>query len=382
MEPERRRTRRTTPAELSYLQFEPGGGGIVLNASEEGLAFHAAAAVNLLGPIRLCLSPHPGQRIKLNAEIVWMDDRRKSGGLHLKEVPAETREQIRQWLSPSLGLHTEHSDFLPPSKVVDPLDGMSPFAGSESHDTFPSLPAAAVGATARTAAAAIAAPRVARAPTSSLFLEPLSGEDAHGLSRPRWLRGFATAFLALILVSMPILLVQNFRLEVGNALIRMGEKLKSAGDTQPEPSFPSTPSTPPQSEIPSSGEESSSPAADIKDSATQVPAPAEAAAAAPTEPEKVIREKASPKGRLASALPSQKVHPKPPRGASASQLWSAVEAGDTQAEVALAGLYLKGEGVPRNCEQARVLLEAASKKGDAEALRQYRELSSSGCSSR
>ncbi|HUC53383.1 MAG TPA: hypothetical protein VMR90_05020 [Candidatus Cybelea sp.] len=202
------------------------------------------------------------------------------------------------------------------------------------------------------------------------------------MSRPRWLRGFATAFLALILVSMPILLVQNFRLEVGNALIRMGEKLKSAGDTQPEPSFPSTPSTPPKSEIPSSGEESSSPAADIKDSATQVPAPAEAAAAAPTEPEKVIREKASPKGRLASALPSQKVHPKPPRGASASQLWSAVEAGDTQAEVALAGLYLKGEGVPRNCEQARVLLEAASKKGDAEALRQYRELSSSGCSSR
>src|SRR5258708_8372291 len=56
----------------------------------------------------------------------------------------------------------------------------------------------------------------------------------------------------------------------------------------------------------------------------------------------------------------------------ARQLWSAVEAGDSSAEVALAELYLKGDGVPRSCEQARVLLRAASKSGNSDALQQVR----------
>jgi len=46
----------------------------VLNASEQGLAFHAAAAVRHPGPIRLCVSPNPEQRIEVIAEIVWMDE--------------------------------------------------------------------------------------------------------------------------------------------------------------------------------------------------------------------------------------------------------------------------------------------------------------------
>jgi TPR repeat protein len=37
------------------------------------------------------------------------------------------------------------------------------------------------------------------------------------------------------------------------------------------------------------------------------------------------------------------------------------------AEVALANLYLEGEAVPRNCEQAHMLLYAASLKGSKAA---------------
>jgi hypothetical protein len=46
-----------------------------------------------------------------------------------------------------------------------------------------------------------------------------------------------------------------------------------------------------------------------------------------------------------------------------TELWNAVKQGSVAAEVALANLYLKGEAVPQNCEQAHMLLLAASMKG-------------------
>jgi hypothetical protein len=46
-----------------------------------------------------------------------------------------------------------------------------------------------------------------------------------------------------------------------------------------------------------------------------------------------------------------------------AELWNAVKRGSVPAEVALANLYLKGEAIPQNCEQAHMLLLAASIKG-------------------
>lgn len=61
------------------------------------------------------------------------------------------------------------------------------------------------------------------------------------------------------------------------------------------------------------------------------------------------------------------------------KLWSSVQAGDTKAAVALADLYLRGDGVPVNCDQARVLLLVASKKNDAEATKKLQDLDEAGC---
>ena len=99
MDTERRFVQRTRPQELSYIQFEPEGGGIVVNASGQGLAFHAAAALRLTGPIQLCVSPTPMQQIKVDAEIVWMDETEKFGGVRFKQLTAEARSQILQWLN-------------------------------------------------------------------------------------------------------------------------------------------------------------------------------------------------------------------------------------------------------------------------------------------
>jgi TPR repeat protein len=56
-----------------------------------------------------------------------------------------------------------------------------------------------------------------------------------------------------------------------------------------------------------------------------------------------------------------------------------VENGDAVAEIALANHYAAGAGVERNCAQARVLLEAAAKRGNELATKRLRELRSTGC---
>lgn len=73
-----------------------------------------------------------------------------------------------------------------------------------------------------------------------------------------------------------------------------------------------------------------------------------------------------------------RVQPRNPTVAS-QLLWSAVEKGNSAAEMDLADLYLHGDGVPRNCDQARVLLSVASEKGNAEAMKKLRELNRTGC---
>jgi|SRR5271157_4616743 len=60
-------------------------------------------------------------------------------------------------------------------------------------------------------------------------------------------------------------------------------------------------------------------------------------------------------------------------------LWASVEKGNVNAELALAELYRKGQGVTKNCDQARILLSAAAQKGSAEARMYLGELAREGC---
>jgi len=71
-------------------------------------------------------------------------------------------------------------------------------------------------------------------------------------------------------------------------------------------------------------------------------------------------------------------HPRNPTVAS-QLLWSAIEKGNSTAETTLADLYLRGDGVTRNCDQAHVLLSAASRKGYPEAMQKLQELNRNGC---
>ena len=48
---------------------------------------------------------------------------------------------------------------------------------------------------------------------------------------------------------------------------------------------------------------------------------------------------------------------------AAKLLWKAVSKQNATAAVLLSDLYLRGDGVPRSCDQARLLLVAAAKRG-------------------
>ena len=60
-------------------------------------------------------------------------------------------------------------------------------------------------------------------------------------------------------------------------------------------------------------------------------------------------------------------------------LWASVKKGYVPAEVTLGDLYRRGDGVEKNCDQARVLLVAASKKGSADARQQLEQMAEKGC---
>ena len=62
-----------------------------------------------------------------------------------------------------------------------------------------------------------------------------------------------------------------------------------------------------------------------------------------------------------------------------AQLWASTEAGDATAAVMLADLYLRGDGVPVDCDQARALLFVASKENNAEATKKLQSLNETGC---
>jgi hypothetical protein len=60
-------------------------------------------------------------------------------------------------------------------------------------------------------------------------------------------------------------------------------------------------------------------------------------------------------------------------------LWKAVGKGNPTATILLSDLYLRGDGVNKNCDQARLLLDAGARKGVKGAGERLRNLQAFGC---
>jgi len=66
-------------------------------------------------------------------------------------------------------------------------------------------------------------------------------------------------------------------------------------------------------------------------------------------------------------------------GEAAKWLWKSVGKQNGAAILLLSDLYVKGDGVPKSCDQARLLLDAAARKGIAGAGERLRNLPAFGC---
>lgn len=102
------------------------------------------------------------------------------------------------------------------------------------------------------------------------------------------------------------------------------------------------------------------------------------ATGARTEPEIITRRSSTPEFETALAYLGDSSSSYDPATA-AKWLWAATRKGDTAANILLADLYIRGDGVPQNCAQGRILLLAASQKGNEEATRKLQQVDAGAC---
>lgn len=99
MHDERRLSIRKPLERLAYISLPFNNGGIVLDASEGGLGFHAIAPVEADGPIHFRFAVDSPNRMKAVGELAWKDETGKTGGLRFTELPDDVRDYIRTWLT-------------------------------------------------------------------------------------------------------------------------------------------------------------------------------------------------------------------------------------------------------------------------------------------
>ena len=182
-----------------------------------------------------------------------------------------------------------------------------------------------------------------------------------------------------------------YRQPLGEAVIRLGEKIsgeaRPAGNAHPEQS-PSTtgpgadkqspPS--PATEKPGNRKRASEPVGNAPPDS--VPAANPPISQEPDSPaahaQAALQQPATAKPQSAAGREIVPGKPRRPPEDVAS-LWIAVENGDTAAEILLANRYVAGDGVDKNCDQARVLLQAAVKHASEAAAKRLAQLASAGC---
>jgi hypothetical protein len=255
-------------------------------------------------------------------------------------------------------------------------------------------------------------------------LEPLpelgaESEFSARVEEPLWKRFTLTRAIGIMVVLTLIASAVVGHRQVGHALIWLGQVIAGdEGTPPPQSSMSGLPTL--ASPVPESAKRVSLPAAPVSSAApapqedrggpgvTKPPAANGAMEAPPAQTPLSPAVTRTPSGpAIQSAIQQSRVPlPPSPTGATtdsgqqeyqeaarilkdrmreaetpeaARLLWAAVEKGNVNAEVALAELYRNGQGVTKNCDQARILLSAAAQKGSAEARKQLGDLARGGC---
>jgi hypothetical protein len=317
-----RRQLRAAPNRLVFIQLDHASSGKVLNLSEGGLSFESFAPVHQNGPIRFSFSLDLSEQIEAVGEIAWTDATRKVGGMRFLEVSPSALNQIRKWISQN-------------SKRSEAIT---------------------------TAASA-----------NATELVPL--ERYRSATRRQFIRGVFLGVLITSSLAIPAVKYSGGRKQpTAPAPAGSGQTALATSGPQPRVAVPVHVSDASRSSLafPAGKTQPSTQAGSLQDplGSTHVKHRLQA----------IDNPSAGKPPALAVALAqSRETRTARKSVASPQQLWSAVQSGNVQAALTLADLYLRGDGVPVNCDQARVLLLVASKKGNAQAVKELRELDRTGC---
>jgi hypothetical protein len=380
---DRRQSPRVKLAEVAYIGMGPENGGLVLDVSEGGLSFHAVAPVQPAENIRFLLSLRSQSRIEGAGQVVWTNEMRTICGLKFTSLSIGAREHLSNWTNPSRPTVSDREKVtLPPLPPFPPLAAQPQMEG--------------LGASQANSSESDAAPIFAIPPADEPYLtDPIDGSRSQKSVLFWIMLGLWGAAL--------VVAAYSYGLHVGRSQISISPQATANTGPAPVPPMPSAASVPAPvatgapslTGAPASGADVPSAAVDTSPvsksaltnpvdtnnasgNSARPPINTANAASAPAEP----AEQQSEAGRseLTAALANLNA-PGTRRDSSeaAKLLWAAVGKGNSAAEVVLADLYLRGDGVAKSCDQGRILLIAASKSGSSEAGQKLKNMITNGC---
>jgi hypothetical protein len=384
--------------QLVYLELGRDNGGVMLNLSEEGCSFQAITPVKV-GETRFAFQISGGRRIAGDAEIMWVDDVGIMGGLRFLNLPVEARKQIRLWLQETNA--PDERGAAEPAAAA-PLDavarGMRADLNREAESTeYRSAPFPGPRTmTEEAPAPAWAHLRAASSsPASDHFAMPLMRDDGTFVATRARSVSLWRSLVVMALGAVIALVVVFYQHELGGSLIWLGETI--SGKTKASSVLPETKttrtSTPGDSKAPTASSELGA-AQPVEQPAQQkteeqkadgtavTPKPVPETTLPAESPAGKFGSSSTPPMRQESMLEKQAVRDRPEvwdSSETVESLWGAVQGGSVSAERSLAERFVRGEGVVKNCEQAKVLLRAAANKGSREARLRLYELETQGC---
>ena len=373
--------------------------GKVLNVSEGGLSFRSYAPAPQYGPLYFWFSFNLKDRIEGMGELAWTDSSRRVGGLRFVQLSESSREQIHTWLSRLPSQQASDEGLLPrvvpkgkPEKIgVGKFDRVAKFVSRAHSHHFP----LSLNNWDR-ADANVRSPRSDSSASSHhspvALLNADQGDpsapspDLPGVEAAGGLIPFERYQLAVKRqFARGVLLGMIISATVTASAFEYWSHRRHAENTKVASAESSLPKMDPPALPPASQPESSpSPAVNVFSSDKQnkgmVPKPASSKELAAS-----YAYSQSPLKTLETKAPNQAARtPGQPRlsdstGAvkksmTPAQLWNAVQGGNIKAAVVLAEDYIQGEGVPKNCQQARILLLMASEKRNAAAIKRLHQL--------
>ncbi|MBZ5541805.1 MAG: PilZ domain-containing protein [Acidobacteriia bacterium] len=336
---ERERRQKARREQLLYLELGPENGGVVLDVSEGGIRFQAVSPLQEGARVHFRVDLDETRHVEGYGQLVWTDETGRIAGLSFTELSDTARRQIRGYLQQPAGTRVAASEDVekPRGNEVERL-AVPEFLLESRPPSNPWLDPE----------------NVARA-VRAMLLVTLVATLGVALFVGRRELGGALASLGGTIAEK----ARDLRTTVGKASARAARPalVTSSGNSKRATDKPPAKVAPPVT----SGNAGSIVAA-AAPAPPFAPAPADAGEAEVTAAQQILR-RGKEMGNPAEAV---------------GLLWAAVEKGNTRAELLLADLYVQGLGVAKNCDQARVLLTAASKKYK-EARQQLALLGASGC---